>query len=667
MQSVDWYVNRLRTMSAAEIAWRVSGIARDAADRVRFALNRYPQASDVPSGTPPGLRLTDVPVGWIGLAEEPLATWRGALVARADRVLVHRFTFFGLKDADLGSPIDWNRDHESGLASPMSFAPAIDYRDASSAGDAKVVWEPSRHQHLVVLARAYRATGDVRYAREVVAQIVSWLDQSPFWRGMNWRSPLEFAIRVINWVWALDLIRESGALDDATDRRIRHAAFLHTWEIVRKYSRGSSANNHLVGEAAGVYVATAYFPDMPHAAAWHEESRAILEREVVAQTYADGGTREQATGYHLFVLQFYLACGAVARRQGRDFSPEYWGRIGRMYDFVAALVEGGPLPMIGDADDGYVLDLGSGGVDMPGLLSIGADIFNRPDLARAAGGPQEWAFWLRGSPSVPVSPPAAPAVHLTSRSLEHSGYYILQSGTGAAGVSIVIDCGELGYGPLAAHGHADALSLMVRVNGHDVLVDPGTYDYFTYPEWRRYLRSTHAHNTVAVDGVDQSVMAGAFMWSHRARARCVSWSPAHEGGVFEGEHDGYARLPDPVIQRRRISLVGTTGVIQITDTIVARAPHVVECRFHFAETCDVAIVAAHEVRIVSPSSSLRMTMDPRMTLTLVAGVEGPDGGWVSRGYHRKAPAAMVIAKGVLDGAGTMDTSIRVEPAKSVAG
>ena len=105
-------------------------------------------------------------------------------------------------------------------------------------GDCKLVWEPNRHHHLVVLGRAYRATGDVRYAQAVVEQLQSWLDQCPFGHGMNWRSPLELAIRLINWVWALDLIREAGLLTGrAAARAPLHAAWLHLWEIARKFSR----------------------------------------------------------------------------------------------------------------------------------------------------------------------------------------------------------------------------------------------------------------------------------------------------------------------------------------------------------------------------------------------------------------------------------------------
>lgn len=172
----------------------------------------------------------------------------------------------------------------------------LDYRDLRVTGDAKVVWEPIRHHHLVVLARAYRATGDVRYASAVVEQLESWLEQCPFGQGMNWRSPLELAIRLINWVWAVDLIREAGLVKGMLQACLRQAAYLHLWEITRKYSRGSSANNHRIGEAAGVFTASSSFPDWTmtgagsgRAARFSTRRSSPLLRGVLVAARAHGG------------------------------------------------------------------------------------------------------------------------------------------------------------------------------------------------------------------------------------------------------------------------------------------------------------------------------------------------------------------------------------------
>jgi hypothetical protein len=587
------------------------------------------------------------------------------LCARAERLARHRLSFFDLVDLDLGDPIDWNRDHAIGRPTPLQFAPLIDYRDWRAVGDAKVVWEPNRHHQLVVLGRAYRVTGGARYARAVIEQLESWITQCPFGRGMNWRSPLELAIRLINWVWAIDLILESRLVIGGLQGRVRRAAFQHLWLITRGYSRGSSANNHRIGEAAGVFVATSYFPDLDPSGRWREESRQILEEEIVAQTYSDGGSREQATGYHVFVLQFFLVAGLVGRRAGEDFSRAYWSRLERMLEWLAALHEGGSAaPMIGDGDDGYVLDVGDLR-DAGALLCVGAILFARGDFARQAGAYAEPARWLLGRESraafdALAGPKTADDV-LASRALAGSGYYLLQCGRrGAAdSISVVFDCGELGFGPIAAHGHADALSFTLRAHGVDVLVDPGTYDYFSFPAWREYFRSTRSHNTVVVDGLDQSVMQGLFLWGARARARCVLWEPERQGGRVVGEHHGYERLNDPVLHRRTLELEAASRVLTIRDDVESHGAHAIGINFHLAEDADPTMEGPARCRVDVAGSVLTIQLDPALAVEIVRGTEPAVGGWVSRGYHRKTASATLVARARWSGNASFVTRIAI--------
>jgi hypothetical protein len=529
-------------------------------------------------------------------------------------------------------------------------------------GDAKLVWEPSRHHQLVVLARAYRATGRAEYAAAVCEQLESWLDQSPFGFGMNWRSPLELAIRLINWVWAIDLLAGSDAMTAALSERLLHAIRLHVWEIARKYSRGSSANNHLIGEAAGVFIATSYFQQLPGAPGLRTEAQEILAREILAQTYPSGATREQAFGYHLFVLQFFMYAGLVARWSGRDFEKQYWQRFEKMLDFAGAMAEGGPAPAFGDADDGYVLDLGNDVRDVRALGAVGALLLGRAD----DGAPVETVSWL--SAGAWAAPPA-PGHHrrpadrrLASCAFDDAGYYLLQWGSldERDRVSVLFDCGELGFTALAAHGHADALSFTLRAFGDDVFVDPGTYDYFTYPEWREYFRSTRAHNTMVVDGENQSVLLGSFLWGQRASARCTAWEPRTDGGAVAGEHDGYRRLSDPVTCRRRLDLSRTSRSLIVDDEIVAAAPHRITLCFHLSERCD----AREDGRIVHidfGAGHATLELDERLAIRMVKGGGVEEGGWRSAGYHRKAPAWTILASGESRSTTTFRSVIRIEP------
>ena len=672
MQPLTWYVNRIQSMSTNEIRWRIESKLRDLLEWYRFKKGYFPSydqcgADYTTDDFEPAFHICEADLShWRSFTNfSDGSIWLQRLIEKAGHLRSHEFSFFNLENVNLGDPIDWNRDHGAGREAPVRFAQSIDYRDFEATGDCKLVWEPNRHHQLVVLGRAYRATGSVDYAMEVVQQIESWLDQCPYGMGMNWRSPMELSIRMINWVWALDLIRDSGVITDRLKVRLMNAIHLHVKDVSAKYSRGSSANNHLIGETAGVFIAASYFNRLENAAALQRESKRILIQEVVNQSHPDGGGREQALGYQLFVLQFFIVSGVVAEKAGDPFPMRYWKRVEKMLAFVGHMTAGGShLPLMGDSDDGYVLDLGSTCYDFRSLLCMGAVHFNRPDFKVWAGQYREPCFWLLGPESLRrfngIDKSAIPEI-LESKAFPSTGLYLLQDGkrNDADRISIVIDCGELGFGAIAAHGHADALSFCLRVGGEDIFVDPGTYDYFTYPEWRSYFRSTKAHNTLVVDGLDQSEMNGPFMWGQRAHCRCLEWQPTGRGGRMVGEHSGYMRLEDPVLHRRHFELQGEEKTLWITDEILAKASHEVGLYLHLAETCRVEMIDGHEVTIASPVGVVFLKMDRSLSVSTVRGKKGPIGGWYSPGYHRKMPVDTIVGTGRIFGDTSLRTEIRV--------
>ena len=662
MQSLMWYMNRLKSMSAAEIGWRIRGAARDVLDRPRFALNFVPQPKDsgADSSFSPQLRLSEFKPGAL---PEAFAQWRAALVDEAEQVAAHKLSFFDLKESFLGNPIQWNRDHSAGIDASVGFAPAVDYRDFSRNGDCKLVWEPSRHHQFVTLARAYRVTGDVRFAHALQMEWGSWLDNCPFGYGMNWRSPLELAIRILNWTWAYDLALESGTFNGDFGARVRHSIYLHLWEITRRYSQASSANNHTIGEAAGVYVAATYFHSLANTARWADEAKHILEREIVAQTFTDGINREQAFSYHCFVLQFFLICGLLARNARQDFSERYWSLIEQMLDFAATISAGGEPPMYGDCDDARVLGLGGGHKDVRSLLAVGAVLFARGEWKTIAGEWTETAQWLLGESYRETWKHLSERAYvLRSKAYANAGLYLLQSGEANTPdrISVIFDCGPLGFKTIAAHGHADALSFTLRIGGEDVLVDPGTYDYFTYPDWRNYFRSTAAHNTIQIDGEDQSVMLGKFLWGKRAECNVKDFTVTDCGATVTGSHNGYERLADPVSARRTIQLEEPSETIRVVDELTARGLHTARAFFHFSPTCNVTMFENNAHVRTPRGAELRLHFDNRLQWSAFKGNENPRAGWFSPAYHRRVPATTLM--GVVQWTGDLrfTTAIEVE-------
>lgn len=325
MQSPTWYFQRLKSMSPGEILWRVRGKCVDWIDAYQIRSGEFPSLDEAISEAnrirwQPLFRVSDLKVGeWmLDNVSQDERSWCDALVLDADKITEHKLSYFHLHEQDHGHPIEWNKDHGSNIISPIRLAQKIDYRDVREAGDCKLVWEPNRHQHLVVLARAYRASGNEIYADAIKGQIESWLAQCPYGYGMNWRSPMELSIRLINWVWTIDLSLESGIFSGPFRDRLLHSIYLHLREVTRKYSEGSSANNHLIGEAGGVFITTSYFPQLANAAKWQDESYEILCREITLQTFEDGSNKELALEYQFFVIQFFLLCGLVGKWCGKD-------------------------------------------------------------------------------------------------------------------------------------------------------------------------------------------------------------------------------------------------------------------------------------------------------------------------------------------------------------
>jgi hypothetical protein len=201
----------------------------------------------------------------------------------------------------------------------------------------------------------------------------------------------------------------------------------------------------------------------------------------------------------------------------------------------------------------------------------------------------------------------------------------------------MLDCGPLGYLGIAAHGHADALAITLSVAGEECLVDPGTYSYWQDRKWRDYFRGTSAHNTVRIDGLDQSVSGGRFMWLKKAVAS-IERMPRSPGDFdFRGSHDGYLRLADPVRHLRGVRFDAATATLVVRDELSARQPHRLEQFWHFAPGLELLPSGAGlRVRGKAFEMQLQVSGD-HLSLELVRGCDNPPLGWYSRSYEAKRP------------------------------
>jgi hypothetical protein len=581
-------------------------------------------------------------------------------VAAADRIVEGWLDILALRSVDLGSPPRWNRDPKSGIEAPLAFGKTLDYRDASVVGDIKYLWEPNRHAHLVTLAQAFALTKNKTYLETLIEHLETWFLACPYGYGPNWTSSLEVALRLVSWSSAWHLLGE--ALDERAEFRSRwlrsvyqHASFVRGW-----FSLHSSANNHLIGEAAGLFIAALTWPCWPGARDWLTVSRGILEREILAQNAPDGVNREQAFWYQQFVLDLLVQCLLAGKANGQWFSADYESRVEAMMDFIASVMDaGGNVPMIGDADDGMASSFAPGACPYRSLLALGAVLFKRGDFKLKAGRLDDRARWLLGEDAdARFEALDAERTRLPLRqTFPEGGYVVLGCDFDTpAELRMVADAGPLGYRSIAAHGHADALSVTLSVGGREFLIDPGTYAYHTQERWRQYFRGTAAHNTVRIDGVDQSVPGGNFMWLLHARAGCSLWLSSPEKDSFEGWHDGYMRLEDPVKHRRLVQLDKRARRVLVEDVLEMEDEHEVELFFHCSEACRVDPVPGGYA-LERDGVTIKLLMPASGAARVERGALAPIAGWVSRAFDRREPTSTIVWYARLTGRSVLRTEI----------
>lgn len=662
MRRIARLARRLSRSDPKEIPYRFLSLAATSVRRLGMLdASRVPEPSAAAGGNP-----------W---AAAPRTGAAPALIARADEIVAGKLSLLGVPIAFQAGHPRWNSDPRTGIELPRDFGPLLDFRDLGPDVDIKFLWEVNRHLWWVPVAQAYACSGDPRYLKSIGTWLESWLDDCPYPRGPNWSSPIEHGIRLINWslVWHLIGGRHSplfeGPAGKALERRWIASIYQHLHFIRTNYSRYTSAGNHRIGEAAGVYVGARTWPLWPGCAAWARQAKRILEAEAALQFAADGVNREQSFCYHRFSLEFLLAALLCGRSAGDAFSPAFAARIEAATGYLAACIDaGGNVPAYGDGDEGQVFSLAQGEGDNAyrAAAAIGARLVDRGDVAAVGEGDDPCA-WLAPAPAERTAPNGTAKSYTPRRDYSTGGFVLLGRDLGARDeVRALFDVGPLGYNRIAGHGHADVLALTLSIAGREFLIDSGTYCYNAAPEWRRYFRGTAAHNTLEVDGQDQSVYGGSFLWLRDVDTRIERIELGDEIDRVAASHDGYRRLRDPVRHRRTVELDKRAGTLTVVDTIEAKKPHEAVVRWHLAPECTV-VRRGDDFLIARDGLELRLAVEAANGhAELIAASEDRPDAWISRRFYQRQPSRLIELRTILAPGASIVTRIGLALPRNLA-
>jgi hypothetical protein len=643
MMKLNFIINRLKAMTPLEFTYRLKQSGQKYYEKFSYKHNILAdQVIGQPSALFTEIKLDDI------LKDE--------LIAQAETIYNNQIDIFALRHFNFGEKINYHKDYKTDLkVERNSFGKDIDYRNHQKVGDVKYIWEVNRLLFLLPLAFAYRITGQKKYLGKFEDLLFEWINQNSFMQGINWNSSLEMAIRLINWTFCWHLL--SNELSDCRKEEWVKSIYRHCWFIRHNLSWFSSANNHLVGELTGLFIASTALPQFGDSQRWRDFSYRHSVQECCRQNYNDGVNKEQALYYQHYTTEYLLLAALIGERYGQKYPKTVWQMLQKNICFFAAISDvDGKLPGFGDDDGGVAFDLGQRHIGIyRSLLNTGAFLFNREDFLKDD--------WKRDSKTqlllniANIDTTKLPTdTKILSHRFDDGGYYILGTDLGnPAEQKLIFDCGPLGYLSLAAHGHADALSIYFSAGGCPIFIDPGTYAYHTNKKWRDYFRGTTAHNTVCIDGLNQSTIAGNFMWSQKAKAYLIEYQDLIK---VKGRHDGYLRLQDKVKHTREINYNEQIDTWQITDQLECKERHDTALYFHLHPDCDLKM-RDHKVEISFRNGTCFLEPPADCQVTVFEGDESVPLGWYSPSYDVKASTKTIKMFQEIKGSTTLITEFKV--------
>ena len=512
-------------------------------------------------------------------------------------ILAHRLPLLGFGPVDVGDPIQWRRDFNTGYEWPREHISKL--KLVTREGDVKVPWELSRFHHGLTLALGYAATGDERYPREWAAQFNSWRANNPPEFGPNWGNAMEAAIRAVNWIAAFEFLHT--AFDRATSESVLKALIQHGRFIASHLEEYWPPTNHILSNYCGlIWLGLFFLPSDPpgsknpaglEAKQWLALGLRGLEEQLRLQTLPDGASYEASTAYHHFVTEMVTSTVRLCELNDVHVSAKVRETMVRMQSVAEAIRKpDGTLPLFGDED---------GGKWLPHFPS---------PKGRGAGGEGKWITFPQ------------------------TGWFVHRDGD----EYLAIRAGDNGQAGWGGHAHNDALSFEYAIGPRTFFVDPGTYTYTSDPEARNLFRSTAYHNTLRVGGQEISRIPPGELFRLENDAKV---SVRVESESWEGEHFGYQRIG--VTHKRRFERHTLDWAIY--DTIIGEGDHTLEWFFHFAAACPVTMDGSRAWTEFAEGPNISLV--PNLQ-SLVSNLQT---GWVSRtyGYREAAPIAVYTLKAKL--------------------
>ncbi len=327
------------------------------------------------------------------------------------------------------------------------------------------LWRYNLHyfDYVIPLGITYTKNGDKDLYKLFRQLVNDWMSSCPVAKPVAWDS-YPVSLRLSNWIKAYSLFEPEISKDKDFLKEYLVSLYIHA-AYLEKNLEYQLLGNHLIENGRALFLAGLFFSDS-RADRWQKIGKRILWEELDEQFLSDGGHFERSPMYHQIMLVLYREVISVLRAQNLNVPSKITDRVKLMEHWLGSVLHpDGQIALLNDA-----------------------------------------ALGIAGDPMSELEKPMVSSDGFAA--MPESGYFIFRDG--APQNFLIFDCGPLGPDYHPGHGHCDTLSFELSLEGKRIIVDSGVGNYYGDIDWRNYYRSTRAHNTVVVDGVEQSEIWGAF-------------------------------------------------------------------------------------------------------------------------------------------------------------
>lgn len=414
--------------------------------------------------------------------------------------------------------------------------------------DNELRWQLHRHKWFTPMGKAYRLSGDEKYAKEWVFQYMDWIKKNPLVKinkddyemkgkaaegeaenaRFAWR-PLEVSHRLQDQTSQFQLFITSPSFTPEFLTEFLLNYHKHAVHILQNYS---DQGNHLLFEAQRIMYAGVFFPEFKEAAAWRKSGIDILNREIGVQVYEDGGQFELDPHYHLAAINIFCKALYLADMNGfrNEFPQKYMDTVENMIMFYLNIC-------------------------FPDYTN---PCFSDAKLAKKKEMIKNYKEWHKLYPenqtiqyfATEGKQGALPAY--LSKGFLKSGFFVFRNSWGTDAVQMVVKAGPKAFW----HCQPDNGTFELWFNGKNLFPDSGSYVYAGDEEvmkWRNWFRQTRVHNTLTLN--DETL--------ETTESVTRLWQPEGKEQILVTENQGYKNLK----HRRSVFFVDNTYFVIVDEAV----------------------------------------------------------------------------------------------------